>query len=128
LFEHDPTVLLTLASAQFAKQEFAQAIATLDLLREKNPDFRSPEGHLLYARALEESQATERAVGEYEALARYYPGAEARVRLAQLQRKVGNEEIALQMFRGIVEEARLAPKHFQKAQREWIEVAKKALG
>lgn len=128
LFEHDPTVLLTLASAYFSKRQFSDAIATLDLLREKNPEFRSPEGHLLYARALEEGGATGRAVEEYEALSRYYPGAEARVRLAQLQRALGNEAAAAHMFRSIVEEARLAPKHFQKAQREWIEIAKKALG
>jgi hypothetical protein len=127
VFADDPTLLLALASAQFTKCEFGKAIETLDLLRAKNPEFRSPDGYLLYARALEGEGQTDKAVREYEALARYYPGAEARVRLAQLRQKLGDTEMAQGLFRKIIEDARLAPKHFQRAQREWIDVAKKAL-
>jgi hypothetical protein len=127
VFADDPTLLMALAAALFAKREFGKAIETLDELRAKNPQFRSPDGHLLYARALDEEGRTAKAIEEYEALARYYPGAEARVRLAQLQQKVGNTETARRLFGQIVEDARLAPKHFQRAQREWIDVAKKAL-
>ena len=127
VFADDPTLLMALASALFAKREFGKAIETLDSLREKNPQFRSADGHLLYARALEEEGRTAEAVEEYEALARYYPGVEARVRLAQLQQKSGNADTAQRLFRQIVEDARLAPRHFQRAQREWIDIAKKAL-
>jgi len=127
VFADDPTILQTLAGAYFAKGEFASTVETLDSLREKNPDFRSPESHLLYARALEEDARTDRAIEEYEALARYYPGVEARARLALLHRELGNAETATRMLEQIVEDARLAPKHFQRAQREWIEAAKKAL-
>jgi hypothetical protein len=127
VFEDDPTILLALAHAQFGKQLFRESMQTLELLRAKNPDFRSPEGHLLYARTLDEEGRADKAIGEYEALARYYPGAEARVRLAQAHLKAGSLEVAKQMFRQIVEDARLAPKHFQRAQREWIDIAKKAI-
>ena len=127
VFADDPTLLMALASARFAKSEFGKAIETLDELRAKNPQFRSPDGHLLYARALEEDGRTAQAIEEYEALARYYPGAEARVRLAQLHEKSGDTETAQRLFRQIIEDARLAPKHFQRAQREWIDIAKKAL-
>lgn len=127
VFADDPTLLMTLASAQFAKREFGKTIETLDGLRAKNPQFRSPDGHLLYARALEEEGKTARAIEEYQALARYFPGVEARVRLAQLHEKVGDREAAQRLFGQIVEDARLAPKHFQRAQREWIDIAKKAL-
>lgn len=125
IFEDDPTLLLTSAIAHFSKNEFSDAIRTLDLLREKNPDFRSPDGHLLYARALEGEGNMDRALAEYEAVAGYYPGAEARVRLAQLHSRLGHAEIAATLFSDIVRDARLAPKHFQKAQREWIEIAKR---
>ena len=128
IFENDPTLLLTLAIAHFRKEEFSQTIRTLDLLREKNPDFRSPDGHLLYARALEGDGESERALKEYESVAAYFPGAEARVRLAQLHSRLGHTEIASTMFHDIVRDARLAPKHFQKAQREWIEIAKREAG
>jgi hypothetical protein len=127
VFADDPTLLLTLASAQFAKRAFGEAVATLDALRAKNPQFRSADGHLLYARALEEEGQTAKAIEEYAALARYYPGAEARVRLAQLHERTGDTETARRLFRQIVDDARLAPKHFQRAQREWIDLAKKAL-
>ena len=128
IFEDDPTILQTLANAYFFSGEYSEAIKALDLLREKNPDLRSPEGHLLYARALEADGATDRALKEYEALADYFPGAEARVRLAQLHNQLGHLEAAKSMFHEIVQDARLAPKHFQKTQKEWIDIAKRESG
>jgi hypothetical protein len=127
IFEDDPTLLLALANAFFAKADYAQTVTTLDLLREKNPDFRSADGHLLYARALENDGRTDRALEEYEALARYYPGVEARVRQAQLQKRLGQTVAAQDAFRRIVEDARLAPRHFRKAQKEWIDIATREL-
>jgi hypothetical protein len=127
VFEDDPTILLALATAHFERKAYRDCIAALDQLREKNPSFRSPEGHLLYARALEEDGQTDRAIEEFESVASYFPGAEARVRFAQLHERLGNRELALQMFRQIVDDARIAPRHFQKAQRQWIDIAKKAV-
>ena len=125
LFEDDPKILLALANAQFAARLYRQTIETLDLLRERNPDFRSPDGHLLYARSLEESGDNERALEEYAALSRYYPGAEARVRHALLCKKLGRTDEAAAMFTAILKDARLAPKHFRRSQREWLELAKR---
>src|SRR5262249_39630568 len=53
LYEHDPQLLLGLARAQFGKADFRAAREALDRLIEQNPDFKSADGHLLYARALE---------------------------------------------------------------------------
>jgi hypothetical protein len=125
LFEDDPKILLALANAQFAAGRHADTIATLDYLRDKNPGVRATDGHLVYARALEESGATERALKEYDALARYYPGAEARVRQAMLYKKLGRTAEAQQLFAEILKDARLAPKHFRRSQREWIALAEK---
>src|SRR6184192_2523018 len=52
LYEHDPNLMFGLAQAQFGKGDVSAARATLDELIRHNPDFRSPAGHLLYARAL----------------------------------------------------------------------------
>ena len=98
---------------------------TLDYLRDKNPGFRSADGHLVYARALEENGATERALEEYAALANYYPGAEARVRQAILHKKLGQSARAAELFAAVLKDARLAPQHFRRSQREWIELAKR---
>jgi hypothetical protein len=125
LFEDDPKLLLALASAQFAAARYTDAVATLDQLREKNPGLRSADGHLIYARALEEGGDTKRALEEYASLAGYYPGAEARVRQALLYKKLGERDKAAELFQAILEDARLAPKHFRRSQREWIEVAER---
>lgn len=125
LFEDDPKILLALSSAQFAASDYAGAIATLDYLREKNPGFRSADGHLVYARALEESGETRRALEEYAALAAYYPGAEARVRQAILHKKLGEKARAAELFAALLKDARLAPNHFRTSQKEWIELAER---
>lgn len=116
-------ILLALAQAQFAASDYRAAIATLDYLREKNPSFRSADGHLIYARALEDSDATERALEEYAALVNYYPGAEARVRQAIFLKKLGRVDDARTLFDAVLSDARLAPKHFQRSQREWLDLA-----
>src|SRR5580698_7602242 len=59
LYEHDPDLMLGLARAQFGGGEASAARATLDEAIQRNPNFRSPEGHLLYARALEAEGNTE---------------------------------------------------------------------
>jgi len=125
LFEDDPKILLALANAQFAASRYTDVIATLDYLREKNPGFRSADGHLVYARALDESGATDRALEEYAALVNYYPGAEARVRQAMLYKKTGDKARAAELFAALLKDARLAPKHFRRSEREWIELAER---
>jgi hypothetical protein len=47
-----PDILLGLARARFALGDFSGCQASLDQLIAHNPDFRSSDGHLLYARAL----------------------------------------------------------------------------
>ncbi len=45
-------MMLSLAQAQFAIQEFAACQQTLEDVMRYNPDFQSADGHLLFARAL----------------------------------------------------------------------------
>lgn len=125
LFEDDPKILVSLANAQFAAERFRDTVATLDRLRAAHPGHRSPQGHLLYARALEEAGDTDRALEEYAALAGYYPGAEARVRQALCYKRIGQTARASELFAAILRDARLAPKHFQRAQREWLDIARR---
>lgn len=125
LFEDDPKILLALASAQFAAGDYGAAIATGDYLREKNPAFRSADGHLVYTRSLEQSGNSDRALQEYVALANYYPGAEARVRHAMLYKKLGRTDEARDLFEAVLKDARLAPRHFRRSQAEWIALAER---
>jgi hypothetical protein len=123
LYEHDPNLMLGIARAQFGKGDPAAARATLDDLIRLNPDFRSPEGHLLYARALEEEGNTDKALEEYKVLAPSYPGAEAAVRYAQLLLAKGRREEAQKIARELLEQARIAPGHYRRAQKSWLDAA-----
>jgi hypothetical protein len=125
LYEHDPNLMLGIAQAQFAKGDATAARTTLDDLIRLNPDFRSPQGHLLYARALEAEGNVTKALEEYKVLAPSYPGAEAAVRYAQLLKSQGQREESQKVARELLEQARIAPAHYRKAQRSWLDAAER---
>jgi hypothetical protein len=127
IFDHDPTLLLGLAQAQFAARDFASARASLERLIQHNPDFKSADGHLLYARTLEEQDALDEAEHEYAAVAPGYPGAEARLRYAVLLKRRGKLDEARRILKDLLDGARLAPAHYRRAQAEWLERARREL-
>lgn len=128
LYEHDPDLMLGLARALFAAGQAVEARATLDTLIARNPDFRSPEGHLLYARALETEGDSAKALEEYRVLAGYYPGAEAAVRYARLLKGAERRDEAKTTLRELLDHARMAPAHYRRAQEDWLRQAERELG
>ena len=127
LYEHDPNLMLGLAQAQFSKGDARAARTTLDALIASNPDFRSPAGHLLYARALEAEGNADKALEEYSVVAPAYPGAEAAVRYAQLLQAQGRKAEAQKVARELLDQARISPAHYRRAQREWLDAAQRLL-
>ena len=127
MFADDPKLLLGFARARFEAGDVAGARQTLDELIAKNPDFKSPDGHLLYARALEAEGNVEKALSEYATLAEYYPGAEPTVRHARLLIQARQNAPARQALEGLLDRARYAPSHYKRAQREWLDEAQKLL-
>jgi hypothetical protein len=127
LYEQDPNLLLGLARAQFGMGRATPARETLDRLIKENPDFKSSDGHLLYARTLEAEGNLDKAREEYAVLADYYPGAEARYRYAALLNTRGETEKAREVLTRMLNDAELSTKHFRKAQSEWLTLAKRDL-
>jgi len=119
--------LLGLARAQFGKQDFAAARVTLERLTQHNPDFRSADAQLLYARTLEAQDALEEAERAYETLAPRYPGAEARLRYGLLLKRRGKLPEAIRVLKDLLDGANLGPAHYRKAQAEWLERARREL-
>jgi hypothetical protein len=123
----DPIYVLGRARAQFGLGRFGDAIVSLDNLRARWPDYQSADGHLLYARALAESGRTDDALAEFQALANYYPGAEARVRYGLLLDKAGRQAEAKSVLSEALAQLKRAPKYVRRAQAEWIALAEKAV-
>lgn len=128
VFEHDPTLLLALARAYFAKADFAAAQAALERLRTHNPEFKSTDAQLLYARSLEAQDSLEEAERQYAAVAPEFPGAEGRVRYGLLLKRRGKLEEARRVLQDLLDGAKLGPSHYRRAQAEWLERARRELG
>ncbi len=115
------------ARAEFGAGRPKEAIATLDDLKARWPDYHSGDAHLLYARALEESGRTEEALAEYEAVSNYYPGAEARVRHGVLLHRRGRHADSRALLSAAIAQVRRLPDHAQQMQAEWLALAERTL-
>ena len=124
LFATEPTLLLLRARLEFDNERTTETVKTLETLQEHNPDFRSAEGHLLYARALEAEGQIDEAIKEYSAVSGYFPGVEARYRLALCLGLSGKDSAARTEFESILNDAKLAPPHFRKSQKIWLDAVK----
>jgi hypothetical protein len=127
VFEFDPTLLAGLARAQFGKQDFAAARATLESLAQHNPDFKSADAQLLYARTLEAQDALDEAERQYALIAPGFPGAEARFRYGLLLKRRGKLQEARRILKDLLDGAKLGPAHYRRAQAEWLDRARREL-
>jgi len=127
IYTTDPDIMLGLATAQFHHGNFADSRTTLEELIQHNPKFKSAEGHLLYARSLEGLEQHDAALAEYQILAEYYAGYEAKCRYALLLKKLGHTEKSQQLFKDIVNQAKKLSRGYQQTQKQWIDIAKQNL-
>jgi hypothetical protein len=123
----EPLYALGKAKAEFGAKRPVDAIATLDELQKRWPDFQSAEGHLLYARALTEAGRIQDAIEEFEALMNYAPSAEASVRYGLLLDTLGRTSEAKVVFTELLIQMKRAPKYVRKVQAEWLSIAEKRL-
>ncbi len=127
IFEHDPSLLLGLARALFAKQDYGAARASLERMLSQNPEFKSADAQLLYARTLDAQDALDEAELQYANIAPAYPGAEAKLRYGLLLKRRGKIQEAHRVLKDLLDGAQLGPAHYRKAQAEWLERARREL-
>lgn len=127
-FRNDPQLLLGLVRAYFAAADHPQARATFERLRAAHPEYKSQDGHLLYARILEAVGDVTAACREYEALRAYYAGPEAQCRYAVLLKQYGEAEKAQTLFQEILTTAQRSTQYYNRLHKEWIALARHALG
>ena len=128
-FASDPALLLGLAQAQFATQDSAGAVATLERLFAANPLLRQQaDPALLYARALA-AQGAAGTRAAFEAALTCASDAAARCLFADWlaqQPDAADRERARTLYADIVHDARHWPRHAREHNREWLERARSA--
>jgi hypothetical protein len=115
------------ARAAFGRNRPADALATLEDLQHRWPEFQSADAHLLYARALAEVGRPDEALEEFHAVSAYFPGAEARVRYGLLLKLMGRTPEAKVVFTELLIQMKRAPKYLRVAQTEWLAIAEQQL-
>jgi hypothetical protein len=119
--------MLRLAHALFHNEEYQETKTVLSQLIAHNPDFKSQDGHLLFARTVEALHEYDDALAEYKVLSEYYSGYEAKCRYGLLLRKLGHSERANAVFNDILQRAEHLSRDRKKLQKEWIQIAKEQL-
>ena len=127
-YADDPEILRGLARAELGSGDAKAAEETLDRLREAHPEYQNQDAHLTFARALEAQDRTKEAVEEYQALAGYFVGLEARTRLGLLLQKTGDPATARKLFDDVVRASEARGVVLSADDRDWARVAKRNVG
>jgi hypothetical protein len=128
MYAHDPAIMLDLAKALFAQDDFAATSQTLRDLAAHNPGYKSPEAQLLLARALEGLQQNEDALAQYTVLDNSFPGEEARARHALLLKRLGRADEARAVLATMLTRFKASPAFYQRNERSWLDLARRELG
>jgi hypothetical protein len=126
-FSDDILLLEGLAYAHYDKGDYPSALEYIQKIFEREDAEPQDYIKLLRARAhialfdftIAEEQLTE--------LVRFFTGEEARITLAQLHDRMGTKAAAREIYQDVVTRARHSPKYYQKTERQWIDMAAKAL-
>lgn len=120
VYENDPMIEVKLAGALIDSGDAEGARTLLDALIKRDPEFRSPEGHLIYARAVAASGNRAQAREEFDALLKTSAALDVRAWYAELLQQWGERDDA----RVIAEDAlrhvnRMSP-HAKQINDPWI--------
>lgn len=116
----DADIQVKLARALLDAAQPAQARELLESVIAQQPNFKSPEGHLVYARAVAASGDRARAREEFESLIGYFAGIEARARYVEVLRSWGEDAAAAALVEDSLRHIRHMPAGSQRLNEEWI--------
>lgn len=115
----DPEVEVRHAQAMLEAGQPEAARQLLEQLIQRRPDFRSPRGHLTYARAVAGCGDRSLAREEFEAVIEGYAGLEARARYAEALLEWGELEEAVKAASVGLKLAERMPAHARELNAEW---------
>ena len=123
IYKNDLQLMLELANASYLCERYSDTKDIFVRLRKAHPGFRHAEGHLLFARTLENLGEDLNALREYKEVANYYPGEEASCRYALLLKKMGCMQEANEVFNKIILRSRIRGRKRTKSEKQWITTA-----
>jgi hypothetical protein len=123
-YGENPELLMGLAKAHFGLQEYQHAVDCLDVLKQKHPESTTADGHLLYAKCLQELGRTGEAIHEFKSLAGYHPSPEAACRLGLLYKRIGDLRKAYNIFENVLAHSKQMNEPYLVAHAEWLTIAR----
>ena len=121
----DADIHVRLAQALLESSQPADARQLLDELIQRKPDFRSPQGHLVYARAVAAEGNRPKAKEEFETLIGYSSGFEAQAYYAQALLDWGEGERAKALCEKTLAQARRLPAYSRRMNKPALERLKR---
>jgi hypothetical protein len=128
IYAKDPQIRVHLAAALLGAGKATDARAELEQLIAEQPNFKSPEGHLIYARAVAATGDRPKAREEFETLVGYYAGLEARARYAELLLEWGDLARCRQLMDESMKIAGRMPGGARAINSDWLAMLKKVEG
>lgn len=120
IYANDPKIQTYLARAFLEAGNYREAKELLDLVIKQNPNYKSPEGHLIYARALAALDERKLAREEYEVLVGYYVGLEARARYIETLLRWDDPYRANPLLEESLKLVKRMPSSARQLNQEWI--------
>jgi hypothetical protein len=117
----DPMIRVRLAHALVDAGQPQAAREDLEALIKQHPNFKSPEGHLVYARALAALDERAKARDEFEVLSGYFAGLEARARYAEALLAWGDGARLRDLLAETTKTIKRMPGAARDINREWID-------
>ncbi len=121
----DPDIHVRLGQALLESGRPAEARQLLDDLIKHKPDFRSAQGHLVYARAVAAEGNRDKAKEEFETLIGYSSGFEAQAYYAQALVDWGERERAQAVCDGAMKQAKRLPGYARRMNKDALDRLKR---
>lgn len=121
IYAQDPKIEVRLARALLDSGHAQQARELLEALIARAPEFRSPEGHLTYARSLAAVGERELARQEFNTLVGYFAGLQARAVYAEQLHDWGEQLAAKEVREEGLRLAQRMPRYARDMNKPWIE-------
>lgn len=120
IYAKDPQITVHYAHALLEAGQPNEARVALEALIREQPQFKSPEGHLVYARAVGALGDRAKAREEFDVLVGYYAGLEARARYAALLQSWGDTAQARTLVDESLARAKRMPRYARELNKPWL--------